>query len=160
MVCWSVCLSVMTVSAAKKSEPIETSFGMWNSGGPKELCIRWGPDRPLEAHCAEHHPQWPRHQDFPTCCQPLFRLPSGTSSRVSLNFPIEKSPCDASFHQMVSPLVMAALCNRGGALYFCPVVSFYLLSIYLSLFFSSPNLSGHTSDVYHTSTHGVALVRI
>jgi len=29
-----------------------------------------------------------------------------------------------------------------------------------SSFFSSPNLSGHRLDVYHTSTHGVALVRI
>jgi len=38
-------------------------------------------------------------------------------------------------------------------LYFCPVVS--SLS-----FFSSPNLSGRRLDVYHTSTHGVALVRI
>jgi len=47
---------------------------------------------------------------------------------------------------------MAALCNRGGALYFCPVVS--------SFFFSSPNLSRRRLDVYHTSTHGVALVRI
>ena len=39
---------------------------------------------------------------------------------------------------------------------------FYLSSIYLSffLFFSSPNLSGHRLDVYHTLTHGVALVRI
>ena len=52
-------------------------------------------------------------------------------------------------------LVMAALCSRG-ALYFCPVVSFLLPSI----FFSSPNLSGRRSDVCHTSTHGVALVRI
>ena len=44
----------------------------------------------------------------------------------------------------------------GGPLYFCPVVSiFYLLS-----FFSSPNLSGRRLDVYHTSTHGVALVSI
>ena len=33
--------------------------------------------------------------------------------------------------------------------------SFYLLS-----FFSSPNLSGRRLDVYHTLTHGVALVRI
>jgi len=38
-------------------------------------------------------------------------------------------------------------------LYFCPVVSFYLL------FFSS-NLSGRRLDVYHTSTHNVALMRI
>ena len=45
----------------------------------------------------------------------------------------------------------------GGPLYFCPVVSFYL-SIFF--FFSSPNLSGHRLDLYHTSTHGVALMRI
>jgi len=35
--------------------------------------------------------------------------------------------------------------------------------IFLSCFFflfSSPNLSGRRFDVYHTSTHGVALVRI
>jgi len=43
----------------------------------------------------------------------------------------------------------------GGPLYFCPVVSFYLSSFYL-LFYSSPNLSGHRLDVYHTSTHGMA----
>ena len=38
-------------------------------------------------------------------------------------------------------------------LYFRPVSFFFLL-------FSSPNLSGRRLDVYHTSTHGVALVRI
>jgi len=43
-------------------------------------------------------------------------------------------------------------------LYFCPVVSiFFFLS---SIFFSSPNLGGRRLDVYHTSTHGVAPVRI
>jgi len=31
---------------------------------------------------------------------------------------------------------------------------------YLSSYFSSPNLSRRRLDVYHTSTHGVALVRI
>ena len=42
--------------------------------------------------------------------------------------------------------------------YFHPVVfSSFFFFFYL---FSSPNLSGHTLDVYHTSTHGVALVRI
>ena len=41
-------------------------------------------------------------------------------------------------------------------LYFCPVIFIFCL---LS-FFSSPNLSGQRLDVYHTSTHGVALVRI
>ena len=41
---------------------------------------------------------------------------------------------------------------QGRPLYFCPVVSFFL--------FSLPNLSGRRLDVYHTSTHGMALVRI
>jgi len=52
-------------------------------------------------------------------------------------------------------LVMTALCNRG-AIIFLPC-NFYLL---LSSFFSSPNLNGRRLDVYHTLTHGVALVRI
>jgi len=47
---------------------------------------------------------------------------------------------------------MAALWYRAGhyisALWFLP------------FFFSSPNLGGHRLDVYHTSTHGVALLRI
>jgi len=51
---------------------------------------------------------------------------------------------------------MAALRSTcGRTLYFCPVVSscFFLL-------FSSPNLSRQRLDVYHASTHCVALVRI
>ena len=46
--------------------------------------------------------------------------------------------------------------GRPVELYFHPVVSF---NLYL-LFYSSPNLSSRTLDVYHTSTHDVALVRI
>ena len=51
---------------------------------------------------------------------------------------------------------MAALYNRAGHYIFA---LWFLSSIYL-LFYSSPNLSGHRLDVYHTSTHSVALVRI
>ena len=36
----------------------------------------------------------------------------------------------------------------------------FFLSIFYLFFYSSPNLSGCTLDIYHTSTHGVALVRI
>jgi len=48
---------------------------------------------------------------------------------------------------------MAALCNRAGH---------YIFALWFvsSSFFSSPNLSGHRLDVYHSSTHRVALVRI
>jgi len=41
-------------------------------------------------------------------------------------------------------------------LYFCPVVS----SIYLLSSFFPHVISPVTDNVYHTSTHGVALVRI
>jgi len=43
----------------------------------------------------------------------------------------------------------------GQAIIFLPCGFFFLLS-----FFSSPNLSRRRLDVYHTSTHSVALVRI
>ena len=42
----------------------------------------------------------------------------------------------------------------GQTIIFLAMVSIFLL------LFSSPNLSGRRLDVYHTSTHGVALVRI
>jgi len=45
----------------------------------------------------------------------------------------------------------------GQAIIFLPCGFFLLSSIFL---FSSPNLSGRRLDVYHTLTHGVALVRI
>ena len=48
---------------------------------------------------------------------------------------------------------MVALCNRADHYIF--ILWFLLLS-----FFSLPNLSGWRLDVYYTSTHGVALVRI
>jgi len=56
---------------------------------------------------------------------------------------------------------MAALWNTAGhyifALWF---LSFFLLLLLLLLFSPSLNPSGRRVDVYHTSTHGVALVRI
>jgi len=50
---------------------------------------------------------------------------------------------------------MAALRSRCGHYIF----ALWFISIFY-LFYSSPNLSGRTLDVDHTSTHGVALVRI
>ena len=52
-------------------------------------------------------------------------------------------------------VVMAALWHRAGHYIFI----LWFLSIFLSsIFFSSPSLSGRTVAVYHTSTHGVALL--
>jgi len=53
----------------------------------------------------------------------------------------------------MSVLFMVAVYNRADHYIFA-------LWFLLSSFFSSPNLSGRRLDVYHTSTHGVALVRI
>jgi len=51
-------------------------------------------------------------------------------------------------------IIMAALRSRcGHYIFILFLFSFFLL-------FSSPNLSGRRLDVYHTSTHGVALLRI
>ena len=67
---------------------------------------------------------------------------------------------------LVVGVSQTAVFNRGRHLYsagrpsgwaLAHISSFYLSSIYI---FSSPNLSGRRSDVYHTSTHGVAVVRI
>ena len=49
-------------------------------------------------------------------------------------------------------LIMVALRNRAD--------HYIFMLFLLSFFISSPNLSGQRLDVYHTSTHGVALVRI
>jgi len=46
---------------------------------------------------------------------------------------------------------MAALRSRCGH---------YIFVLWFLLLFSSPNLSGCILDVYYSSTHGVALVRI
>jgi len=55
--------------------------------------------------------------------------------------------------------LMAALWNMAGHYIF---ILWFISSIYLlsSSFFTSPNLSRRRLDVYHTCTHGVAVVRI
>ena len=51
-------------------------------------------------------------------------------------------------------IFMAAVWNRAGHYIFVLFLSSYFF------LFSMSNISGRTLDVYHTSTHGVALVRI
>jgi len=58
-------------------------------------------------------------------------------------------------HNLLRSIIMAALWNRAG--YYIYALWFLLLSIF---FFFLPILSRRRLDVYHTSTHRVALVRI
>ena len=58
--------------------------------------------------------------------------------------------------------IMDALFNRCGHYIFVQWFFYLQSSIFylLSIFFSAPNLSHRRLDVYHTSTHDVALVQI
>jgi len=56
--------------------------------------------------------------------------------------------------QSHASVIMVALWNRADHYIFV----LWFLSFFF--FFSSPNLSRRRLDVYHTSTHGVALVQI
>ena len=100
-------------------------------------------------------------------CSVYFKFAVLNSFIFNLSFPCVYCTavrlCSFVFHSIIvhmhylSALFMAALWNRQ-AIIFLPCG--YYLSIFLSIFFSSPNLSGRRLYVYHTSTHGVALVRI
>ena len=57
-----------------------------------------------------------------------------------------------------SCVVMAAVCNMADHMFLCCGFFFFLLSFFF--FFSSPILSRRKLDVYHTSTHDVALMRM
>ena len=56
--------------------------------------------------------------------------------------------------QLSQAIIVVALWNKADRYIF----ALWFLSFYL--FLSSPNFSGRRLDVYHTSIHGVALVRI
>jgi len=74
--------------------------------------------------------------------------------------PFYNDVCNCNFILVLYPWFLWPPYVTGRPLYFCPVVSFYLLLLLSSFFYSSPNLSGRRLDVYHTTKHGVALVRI
>jgi len=78
-------------------------------------------------------------------------MPSGVREKLQMPFILRYGFCD------VLRLFMVALCNRADH-YILPC-DFYLF-IFFFFFYSSPNLSGHRLDVYHTSTHGVDKVQI
>ena len=88
-------------------------------------------------------------------------LDTACSSFVSLHSKAARVHCWRQWTfwwQSVLPepteIIMVALCNRADH---CIFALWFLSSFF---FFSSPNLSGQRLDVYHTSTHGVTLVRI
>jgi len=60
----------------------------------------------------------------------------------------------AGHYIFILSFLMVALCNRADHYIF---ILQFLSIFYILSFFSSPNLSDRTLDVYHTSTHAVGL---
>ena len=81
-----------------------------------------------------------------TGAKTVVRTVYGNSSSFEVNAGMHRGSA-------LSPrLFMVALRNRAD---------YYIFVLwFLSIFFSSPNLSRRRLDVYHTATHGVALVQI
>ena len=124
--------------------------------GPGHI-VRWGPSFPLPngGKLGSQLPPSPHRLFYlwssafiiDWCCS------YHSSSSIKALKSVTKSSVFLSAATFV--VVMAALGNRAGYYIF---MLWFLSSMYL--FFSSPDLSGRTLDVYHTSTHGVALVQI
>jgi len=92
-------------------------------------------------------------------CLPLLIFPCIIKSRSTLLAPAHAGgPGKRAVKWLWSGgIFMVALCNRADHYIF----ALWFLSIYLSSFFIPRLISAAaTLDVYHTSTHGVALVRI
>ena len=140
--CTAVCYVTVITLFIKKVGVVHPNFG--------------GPD-PL-------NPQWLRPWVFAalTIVTDVHATPSVTIGRIFVSTVLRcglimaalRSRC--GHYIFIMWFLMVALCNRADH-YILPCGFFLLLS---SFFFSSPNLSGRRLDVYHTSTHGVALVRI
>jgi len=76
----------------------------------------------------------------------------GTHHSAIVKYIIIYHSADATtFDFFVAFFFMAALRSRCGIMFFV---------LFLSSFFSSPNVSSRRLDVYRTSTHDVVLVRI
>ena len=76
---------------------------------------------------------------------------SGHRRRGSVTVHVESLQHSTCYARVI---IMVDLWNRADH------YIFMLWFVLLSFFFSSPNLSRRRLDVCHTSTHGVALVRI
>jgi len=168
------------VTCAKTAEWILMPFGLWAWTGPRNHELNGGPDPQWEGAILGKGSPIVKYRDFlpwavqkrlnwSICClgYGLGWAEGSTTSivftrwcqcvhigghidatwRVWLNCP--PAVVMQSHVELLWPLVI------GQTIIFLPC-DFYLLSS----FFSSPNLSSRRLDVYHTSTHGVALVRI
>jgi len=85
---------------------------------------------------------------------PPCQISSSSMERVAPERRKTKIALLSNLYSGALALRCAQCCNRADHYMFALLfLSFFFL-------FSSPNLSGRRSDVYHTSTHGVVLVRI
>ena len=137
----------------------QTAHG--RSGGPLCWTLHWGLTVQAERHGSRwlHGPgcygewvapfQWSEKIDR----QIVGLTAECRCSRYSTVFPHPSPHCFAAVYKTYSYLWLPY--GIGQTIYI-----FMLWFVLLSFFYSSPNLSRRKLDVCHTSTHGVALVRI
>jgi len=126
----------------------------WHGGGPRPWPhrVRWGPSSPSPKGYS------PQFLAYVSCGQTAgwIKMPLGSEVGFSPDDivldrdpppPPQKGGTAAPTFRPMSVvakrldehlfvgLIMAALCNRGGPLYFCPVISFYLSIFFFYLFF-------------------------
>jgi len=126
------------VSCAKMAELINLPFGLWTRVGRRKR--KFHHIRQVASVCSRQ------------CA--LMGREIGATWRTRLNSPSAAVmwPCQ----------ITLTTCNL--LFLWPPCADADIISLpcdfFLSFFYSSPNLNGRKLDVYHTSTHGVALVRI
>ena len=115
-VCWYV--SVTTTIPAKTAVPIKTPFGMWTWVGPRNCVLDRGPDPQGSLHFCEgwrwnfpafYRAHIPVAMTSGCLCMPSTSNLTGQlqkQSTVALNFPNEKSLCNAAFMKILWPLII------------------------------------------------------
>jgi len=105
-------------------------------------------------YCTDPDVSWGNGRGFPLVVHYWADLQSAHGFRCYDNI-APNAKCQRVLVLGLCLVIMVALWNRADHYIF--MLWFVLLLLLLLLFFS-PNLSGRRLDVYHTSTHGVALV--
>jgi len=136
----------------KTAEPMDLSFGLWTQMElRKQAVAHWRhlANNIEPSMCGGDTAFWSNYFDYLLLFTRLCHRPSNNTDTVRQYYQFLTLIC------IVLQLSWSPY-GIGQTIIFLPCGFFFLSSS----FFSSRNLSGQRLDVRHTSTHGVALVRL
>jgi len=144
----------MSIRCGQMAGWIKMPFGMAVDLGPVHIVLGGDPAspsfRPMSFYCCHGRPS---QLLLSSCLHPCYSHSNFVKWHFILIIFWTAGNNEFGTKWQQNCLFMVALCSRADHYIF----ALWFLS---SFFFSSHNLSGQRLDVYHTSTHGVALVRI